>query len=146
VCRCCVNYEGPERMEARLGMFNKNKVRSNLIIDQYHSTFVGIFQGFSTLISHCSTKCCLDAGKCFIFLSWYCLIKMAKGHLPTRLFIKMDQLVGTSFGPPPLSLDNTNTENKYPLVTCYWRLGSDSRYLQQLFRRKKNIMSWGRYL
>jgi hypothetical protein len=29
--------------------------------------------GFSTPISHCSSKCCLDAVNSFMFLSWYCI-------------------------------------------------------------------------
>ncbi len=33
----------------------------------------GIQQDFSTPISHCSSKCCLDAVNSFMFLSWYCI-------------------------------------------------------------------------
>jgi hypothetical protein len=34
----------------------------------------------------CKCKCCLDAVNSLMFLSWYCLIKMAKENLPTRQF------------------------------------------------------------
>ncbi len=61
----------------------------------------GILQDFSTLISHCSSKCCLDANSfSFMFLSWYCLIKMAKENLPTRQFNRTDRLIPRSFRSP----------------------------------------------
>ena len=50
----------------------------------------------------CKCKCCLDAVNSLMFLSWYCLIKMAKENLPTRQFNRTDRLIPCSFGPHPL--------------------------------------------
>ncbi len=41
----------------------------------------------------CKCKCCLDAVNSLMFLSWYCLIKMAAENLPTRQFNRTDRLI-----------------------------------------------------
>ncbi len=45
--------------------FTNHKIPNNIVPNK------GILEDFSTPINHCSAKCCLDAGKRFMFLSWY---------------------------------------------------------------------------
>ncbi len=55
-----------------------------------------VLPDFSTPISQCYTKNCLDAARCFMLLSWWCPFSAENGHLPTRQFIKMDRLIPVS--------------------------------------------------
>ncbi len=52
-----------------------------------------VLPDFSTLISQCSSKSCYDAARRFMLLSWWCLFRTKKEHLPTRQFIKVDRLI-----------------------------------------------------